>query len=290
MSIATVMVKANPILKWEQFAMEFDRSQIVKPVIEHRDIGGFYRFTFGIHTDFTNRTLTSDFLVNGGMRYVVVKNDKGLVDWEGFIGKVEERTGTVRSELDLNNVFNRQWCRYNDAGVIVRSTKFNDVASQTKIGITERAILGGEVSLGVANQYIESLMAWTSYPSPQTRQIDFAGKVKGGSMNPTPELKFVCYGAWHTLLKRTYNQTILNGDADASTIIAAIIADVGQFVVSTDIQNNITQLEQEADTDRYAGELITSILAVGDGGLNKWVAGFEEGLKFYYRQASRPVR
>ncbi len=290
MPISTVVISANPVLKWEQFSKTLDRSEITRPVIEHRDMGGYYRFTFGIHPDFTSRTLASDFLINGAMRHVEVYNDKGLLDWEGYIGKVEERTGTTRSEMDLNNVFNRQWVRYNDAGAIERSTKFNDTDSQARIGITERARIGGEISLEVCNQYIQQLMTWTSYPSPQTRQIDLAGKIRGGGKNPTPELMFTCYGYWHTLFKRVYNQTAVSGDVAASVLIAAIITDVGQFVASTDIQDNITQLEQEADTDRYPGELITSITAVGDGGLNKWIAGFEADRKFYYRQAAKPVR
>lgn len=285
MPISTVVISANPILKWEQFSKTFDRSEIIRPIVEHRDMGGYYRFTFGIHPDFTSRTLTSDFLINGAMRHVEVYNDQGLLDWEGYIGKVEERTGTTRSEMDLGNVFNRQWVRYNDAGSIERSTKFNDAASQARVGIRERARVGGEVSLEVCDQYIQQLMTWTSYPAPQVRQVDFTGKISS-----TPELQFTCYGYWHTLLTRVYNQTAVSGDVGASVLVAAIINDAGDFVLSTDIQDNITQLEQEADTDRYAGELITSITAVGDGGLNKWIAGFEAGMKFYYRPAAKPVR
>ena len=158
MAISSVVISANPVLGWEQYSKTFDRSEITKPIVEQRDMGGFYRFIFNVHSDFTNRTLTSDFLVNGAMRHIEVYNDKGLVIWEGFIGKIEERTGTTRSEMNLNNVFNRQWCRYNDAG-IQRSTKFNDTVSQARIGIRERPILAGEVSLSVADQYMEGLMA-----------------------------------------------------------------------------------------------------------------------------------
>ena len=284
MAIAGIIITANPILGWESFVMSLDRAQITGPRVEHRDMGGFYKFSFNLHSDYTDRILTSDFLVNGAMRHVEVYNDKGMVDWEGCIGKIEENTGTTKSETDINNVFNRQWCRYNDAG-IQRSTVFNDADSQARIGIKERAIIGGEVSLGVADQYIEGLMGWTSFPAPYTRQIDFTQNVAA-----SPGLELVCYGYWHTLFRRTYNQTIASGDAAASAIVDAIITDVGEFVSSTEIEDNISQIEQEADTDRMAGEIITSICAVGDGGLNKWIAGFEANNKFYYRQARKPVR
>lgn len=285
MAIASVVITANPVLGWESFAMTLDRSQIVAPRLEHRDMGGFYKFNFQIHSDYTDRMLSSDFLVNGAMRHVEVYNEKGMLDWEGYIGKVEERTGTTKSEMDINNVYNKQWCRYNDAGSIVRSTKFNDTVSQARIGIKERVIVGGEVSLGMADQYIEGLMAWTSFPAPTTRQIDFTGAVAS-----SPQLEIWCYGYWHTLFGRTYNQTAVSGDAGASTIVSAIITDTGEFVASTDIRDNTSQLEQEADTDRMAGEIITSICSGGDGGLNKWIAGFGPGREFYYRQARKPVR
>ncbi|KKK45420.1 hypothetical protein LCGC14_3165530 [marine sediment metagenome] len=84
--------------------------------------------------------------------------------------------------------------------------------------------------------------------------------------------------------------SVMISTLDFARILVPLTTDMGEFVVSTDIQDNVTQLEQEADTDRYAGELITSICAVGDGGLNKWIAGFEAGQQFYYRQARKPVR
>jgi hypothetical protein len=157
------------------------------------------------------------------------------------------------------------------------------------MGIREKVHIAGEVSLPIADQYIQGVMNWTSFPGPVTRQIDFAEDVIGGS-SPTPDLEILCRGYWDTLFWRTYNQTGSSGDAAASTVVSAIITDTGEFVSSTDIQDNVSPIEQETDNDRMAGELIESILSVGDSGFNHWVAGFEAGRKFYYRQAAKPVR
>jgi len=285
MAIGSVLIDANPVLAWESFVLSLDRKYIVNPRTEYRDIGGPWKFTFNIHPDRVTRAMASDFLENGAMRQIRQYNDKGELEWGGFIAKVVESTGTTRSELNLMNVFNRQWCRYNTGSGIARSTKFNDANSQAIVGIIERVIIAGEVSLTIADQHIEQLMDWTSYPSPGVRQIDFGGKV-----TREPSLEITALGWSHTLNFRTYNQTGSSGDADASTIVSAIVTDAGQFIDSTYIETNVSQLEQEFDTDRKADEILNSIAQVGDSGFNKWIWGVDAEREFYYKQAAKPVR
>ncbi len=286
MSIASIEITANPQLAWEQFSMSVPRDNIVKPVMESRDIGGYWKFNFLFHPDVVSRYLAADFLTNGGMRHVEVYNDKGMKDWEGFINKVIYRPDSGVMEMNLGNVFNRQWTRYNDGttDAPVRSTKFNDTDSQSRIGIKERVIVAGEVSLTVADQHISQLMDWTSFPSPVLREIRIGGRAR------PVELEIQCLGYWHTLNWRVYNQTASSGDQDASVIMDAIIDDVGEFVKNKEISDNVTQLEQEFDNDRYAGEIMRSIAATGDGGFNKWIVGMTDDRTFYYKQAAKPVR
>ena len=283
--LGSVIVDANPVLDWEQFHLNLDRRHLVRPMPEYRDNGGNWKFTFGIHPDRITRAFSDELLENGGMRRVRLYSDQGILEWGGFLAKIIQETGTVKSELSLGNVFNRQWTRYNDAGTIKRSTKINDTDSQARIGIKERVVIAGEVSLSVADQGIQQLMNWTSFLSPSTRQIDFGGKVRG-----TPSMTLTALGWWHTLGFRTYNQTALTGDADASLIMTSIVDDVGEFVVSKEIEDNVSQLEREFDADRKANEIVLSIATVGDGGFNRWIAGMGSEGEFYYKQAARPVR
>lgn len=285
MAIGSIIIDANPILKWEQYHLNLDRKYIVRPVPEYRDVGGNWKLTFGIHPDRVTRALSDDLLVNGAMRRVRLFNDKGILEWGGFIARVVEDTGTVKTELNIANVFNRQWARYKDGATTQRSTKYNDTDSQDRIGIKERVIIAVDVSPATADQHIQQLMTWTSFPSPSIRQIDFGGTVKS-----VPSLRITALGWWHTLGSRVYNQTASSGDQDASVIVTAIISDVGQFIVSTDIQDNVTQLEQKFDTDRKANQIIQSIASVGDSGFHKWIAGADADAEFYYNQAARPER
>ena len=284
MSTASVVISHNPILNWEQFNLSLDRKYIVNPKIKRRDIGGYWSFDFVIHESMIDRAFAGDFLTNGGMRHIEVFNDRGIKDWEGFIYKVIYDTGTAKVELNLNNVANKMWARYNASGTIARSTVIQDTDSQNRIGIKERVIVAGEVSASVADQGVQQYVDWFGFPSPALREI------RKGRKAGRAKLEIRCLGYWHTLGWRVYNQTAVSGDADASTIVTAIINGVGQFVKTKDIETNVTQLEQEFNSDRYASEILTSIASIGDSSYHKWIVGMENDRTFYYRQASKPEK
>ena len=62
---------------------------------------------------------------------------------------------------------------------------------------------------------------------------------------------------------------------------------VGQFIRDTEIQTNITQIEQTIDADMGADSIIKSICDMGDVGLKNWVAGVDHTRLFYYRPGAR---
>jgi len=285
MSIESIIISANPVLKWESFSLSLSRKHILKPNPKFRDIGWCHSLTFYISPDRMTRALSDDLLANGGMRQVRQYNEHGDLEWGGYIHRVREDTGTTISELNLDNVFNRQWCRYNTSTDIERSTKFNDTESQARVGIRERAIVAGDVSLDIADQHIQSIMAWTSFPSPGVRQIDFGGDVKD-----VPTIEITALGWYHALKVRTYNQTANSGEASVTTIVTDIVNEVGQFVRNSYIEDNVSQLNQEMDNDRTADLILNSIAEVGDSGFNRWVWGVGANMDFFFRQAARPVR
>lgn len=285
MPIASVVITASPVTAWEQYTLTLDRKDIGRPRVEHRDLGGYWSFKFSIHPSFVTRALASDFLSNGLMRHVEVYNEKSEKDWEGFISRVSMNTGTTKIESDVGNMANRVFVRFNVGGTVSRSTTLNNTDSQGRFGIKERVMVGGEISLGVADQHAQQILDWVGWPSPGVRDINL-----GGQVLDRPQLQIDCLGYWHTLGGRVYNQTAVTTDTDASVIVGAIITDVGEFVRATEISDNTTQVNQEFDSDRTADGILKSVTALGDGAFHRWVAGMKADRVFYYKQAARPER
>lgn len=285
MPIESVVIKANPVTAWEQFTLSLDREQLLQPRTKHRDLGGFWSSSFQIYTDLATRALASDFLANGIMRHVEMYDEKGTLDWEGFVNKVVVNTGTTKIQANREDMANKIFVRYNDAGTVKRSTTITNTDSSGRYGIKERVLVGGEVSLGVADQHAQQVIDWIGWPSPAVREINLGGRVLD-----RPSLEISCLGYWHTLSDRVYNQTALTTDADLSVVIANIITAVGEFIASTDIDDNTTQIAQEYDADRAGGDIIQSALALGDGAFHRWVGGVGPGRIFYAKQAAKPER
>jgi hypothetical protein len=285
--IAGVVIRSNPVLNWEQYTLSLDRTDIRRPKPKHADIGGYESFSFELADHIVTRTFADDMLENGGMREVLAYNVKGDVVWEGVIYKITENTGTTHSELNVNDVFNRQWTRYNTGGSppIDRSTVFENLTSQARIGIRDQSHIVGDTDPGVADQAVQTIMRYTDFPTPAVRRINFAGKVLD-----RPKMAITAFGYWRTLTARAYNQTILTVTGDSSVIAEAIVDAVGEFVSNKDIQSNTTQIEQETDVDRMAWEILETLASFGDGGFNKWVTGFGPDRTFYFKQAARASR
>ena len=285
MGVGSVVIRANPVLAWEDFGMSIDRKFIEKPTLEDRDIGGHWKATFDFTSSMITDGLVEDFLYNGGMRHVEIFNERGTQRWEGFIGKVEYDSGYGEEELNIMNVFNKQWARYVTGGTpaIDRTDAIENADSQDRIGIREKVWVGSEVSKAVANQAVAIADKWLSYPSPSTREIIVGSRKRGKK-----SLSVTAYGYYHALKARVYNQTILTGDGECSTMVGSIITDTGQFVNSTYIETNLTPFEQKIDVDREVGELIASFASFGDSGFHKWITGMRENREFYFMQAARP--
>jgi len=283
--ISSIVITANPVKAWEQYSLTLDRQQILSPRMDYRDLGGDWSASFSIHPDLITRAFASDLLSNGMVRHVEIYNEKGIKDWTGFISKVTLDTGTAVIEADLADMANRIWVRYNPSGTVLRSTTLNNTDSQDRYGIKQRVLVGGKISLGVADDFAQQTLDWVGWPSPGVRSLSIGGRSRGQR-----SLEIKCLGYWHTLGWRTYEQTASTGETDASTVVSAIITDVGEYIRSTTVDTNTTQVPQEYDTDRYAKSILQNIAQIGDGAYHKWVVGVTGNRDFYYKQAQRPER
>jgi hypothetical protein len=64
---------------------------------------------------------------------------------------------------------------------------------------------------------------------------------------------------------------------------------VGEFIKSTNIGANATQVAQEYDADRRAGGIIKSIADLGDVNGNVWIAGVGLDREFYFKPGAPPT-
>lgn len=285
MPVSSVVITANPVKEWEQFSLTLDRQMISRPQMDYRDLGGDWSASFSVHPDLLTRAFSSDFLANGMMRHVEIYNEKGVKDWTGFITKMTLNTGTAVIEADIADMANRVWVRYNPSGTVLRSTTLDFAGSQDRYGIKQRVLVGGKISLGVADAFAQQVLDWVKWPSPGMRSLSL-----GRGRTSRKSLDIRCSGYWHTLGWRTYTQTASTGEADASVVVQAIIDDVGEYIRSSTVDTNTTQVPREYDTDRMAKSILQNIAQVGDGAYHKWVIGVSGNRDFYYKQAQRPER
>ena len=102
-----------------------------------------------------------------------------------------------------------------------------------------------------------------------------------------PGLEVTCWGYFRTLYWMTYNQTVSTGNDDLDDVLAAIVTAAGQFVLSSSIEANTTQVTQEYDADRLAGDILVSLTSLGDSAYNRYVIGMYEGRRLIYERAAK---
>ncbi|GAF79307.1 unnamed protein product, partial [marine sediment metagenome] len=66
-----------------------------------------------------------------------------------------------------------------------------------------------------------------------------------------------------------------------------VVAAVGDFIASSTIETNTTQVARKYDSDRRADSIIESIAEVGDSSYHRWIAGIEADRHFYYRETAK---
>jgi len=265
--IEEIVIRNNPLSSAGTYHKSLSRGQFENYRHTKRAVGGHYRASFDVVLSL-NEMYT--FFSENLFREVQVFNHRGIGVWEGFIFGMTLSLGGFTMSVSLQSMANRMWARYYNGTSTVRSTTVEDTDSQNRYWIREQVLtIALYTRLGQVSD-------------PSIPAIEWRGEAK----HPV-KLSVECRGYWDLLWWRVYNQTTLSGNADADVIIGNILDDVAPWVLEREIADNNTQIEQEIDADRWAGDFINSIAALGDGGYDRWIAGVTWGRKFYYREAAQ---
>lgn len=274
----SIVVKHNPVMSWETFERTFHQPDWTPKSVKsaRRDMGGYW--SAGWEIPLTSRVTAIDWLHNGVGRDVGMFTFGGRTFWEGFINEITLNTGTIQITMSLRAMANRVWGRRSPVGggAVARSTVQNHTASQGRFGIKEEILNCGEMSATPAANLAQKYLDLHYWPT--------LGKF--GWSRGKPSIKFSCLGYWHTLGWRTYTQTDDAGEANISTVVAAVIAACGEFVSTSTVETNTTQVARKFDSDRRAGEIIENYAGVGDSIYHRWIAGFDSNRHFYYKMAA----
>jgi hypothetical protein len=210
-----------------------------------------------------------------------------------FEGRVVEVTFNLppdRFTKSLNDLANKSWMRadYDGDGTVDRTTVLQNLDSQSKYGIVDTILAGGEVEgLNVGDQAVQALIDLSAFPKP-------AADLGGGAGQPYIEL--FCRGFIHTLSNQVYNQTADTGTQSMSAQIKDIVDAKGEFIASLDRGPNTTSVTKELDSDRKARDLIDDMAALGDADNNRWLvqgrgrtATSVKGRRLVFKQAAPVV-
>lgn len=275
MPIKSIEISHNPVTAWESYHRNLypegtgrvadffglDREKIAD--------GEFGRLRFTMRE---SKSALQSFFEYGLGRDIKVHNDRGEIDYQGFVFSLRLNTGIHVLSKSLQHVYNKIWARYDATGGVSdtqRSTVLNDTASQNRFGVIERIVGGGQQSgLYAIDRAVETKLIWLAWPMINP---DF------GTGGGDPHIEITAVGYQHTLKWRVYNQTALTGDADLSVVATAVVVACGDFIAGTNIATNIMQVPREYDTDRTAFDVLDNLAAMGDSAGQRGLSRVEIG-------------
>lgn len=250
---------------------------------EIRTMGGFWKCKFDLMPNRLGIGYLMEYLENGLGRQVNSYTANEGPAWEGLISKLELKYPGGSIAVSLLDMANKVWVRYLSAegGLLKRSTVQNDTASQTKFGIKEQVLAGAIISDGnVATQLAAAYLAEYADPGRSRINVKLARMALSGV-----RLRVSCSGYFRTLNWRTYNKVIAHTEQNVNLQIGDINTAVGQFIASTDLATNTSQVSQEYDRDDLAGDLILGLARMADASNNRFICGVYEDRILKYEQA-----
>ncbi len=275
MSLESIEIANNPVTAWETYHkslypkgvgrsagfLSLDRERVAD--------GNCGRLRFMMPG---SKPELQSFFEYGLGRDVKVYNDRGEIDYQGFVFDMTLNTGIHMLKKSMQHIYNEVWARYDATGGVnptQRSTVLSDAESQARFGVIEKVLQGGQQSgLFAINRASETRLTWFAWPMINP---DF------GAGRGDPHIEITAVGYQHTLNWRTYNQTALVGDADLSVVAAAVLTACGDFIASTSIITNVMQVPREYDTDQNAFDILKSLAAMGDSAGQRWLSRVEIG-------------
>jgi hypothetical protein len=283
----TIVVSQNPVTNWERYSRVFHVGEFSDLSMEKRAEGDAYRLRFRLYG---TRDFLGDFMLRGLGRNVHLSapNAKSAILWEGFIFELSQTNGYVTKRVSLQEMTNRVWMRYRVTGTstTVRSTPYEDSVSQSRFGIKDFPLAGGELeSSSVADQAVQQYLALHKWPMPIPMSISL-----GRTLLDRPYLEVVAASYLETLGWRVYNQTVNTGNLAASSVISEVITAVGQFISSSELTANGTLVTRVFDTDRRALDIIRDIARLGDAKYQRWLIRMKPDRILTYGVAAPPTQ
>jgi len=283
----TVVISQNPVTSWERYSETFGPARVQGLRLENRADGGYYRCRFRLLGD---RVFLSEMLLRGLMRDVKATNNWGKPIWEGFVFEMVLETGGAEIRISLRELWNKIHLRYRLTGTTttVRSTVMEDAESQARFNIKQYVLTGGELeSVAVADQVAQAFLDLHKWPKPTPSRISIGGSRRSSAGGSYIDVE--AHGYMDTLNWQVYNQTVLTGNQGVSAQVGDIIAAVGPFVASTEIETNPTLVTKVYDQDRFAGDLVKDLARLGDGSYRRFICYMTSGRKLVFAAATPPT-
>ena len=231
---------------------------------------------------------------NGLGRDIQVRNQAGVIVWEGFVDVVNVSIGPLNVKVGpLLDIGNRVSVVYAPLDTTVNpptigartvTTIAEDTDSQAKYGIIEKVVSAGTTTTTDAEQVRDTFLAQRANPEV-TQQLNF-GSQEAVMVNL--DLK----GYVHWFNAYVYTQIANSGTSALSTVLAAVIdADPNSLFASTnaDIETNALLVPPFENSENFAWAFIKDLIAQGDASDNRYLFRVGPGQKITYSQVPTEI-
>jgi len=253
---------------------------------EHEEaaLGGYYSARFdlaGVDVD--------DWFEHGLGRDIEVYDPDLDVAWKGFVNQVSVNAGQYAAVRGpLVEVANRVYVIYSERDTSTDPPTVipgqltiiaQDTDSQSRWGIWEQAVTGGETDATGAAYYRDLFLAENAEPFTDDPRVVLEA---GGQVSISVE----CLGYWAWLLAYPYQDTG-SGTVTCATKMQQILQADTNGVFSTDysrIGSNLALAPTYEDSGTPAWNVMKSLVALGDINNDRWTFGIYEGRKAQYEK------
>lgn len=288
MPLGSIVIQHNPVVS-KPLGGTYDLSlspagnvRLLKNSYTHiiNDMGGFWTCKFDI---IGSPDILGEFMDNGLGREVRCYNHYGVLGWEGVITTMRKTSRTNERMVTLEKSANKIYVVFSVASIPESQTVVvEDTDLQNVYGILE-LVDSLDDTVSIANRAESRANMLKQDLSDPHRQKEFRDK---GDINIPPGMErmtMFCSGYVWYLLRRIYNETT-NTDTNASTVVANVITNAGQFVKSSSVATNTQQINQFFVNNDIAWEVLVAAGETGDTSDDRYVAGMYDDRKFIYEK------
>ncbi len=240
----------------------------------------------------SKRHLEEMFAEGCGRRITRYTSDGQSVVWDGYVSEMTLNEPGLQMRISLREMANSIIVKYTPTDTSTNpptyaaetwTTPVNDAASQAKYGVKQKVFIPPMNKLTAADAVQHANVMLAHYRMPMRSGLAASSSDEFG-------LQMSCEGYAHTLDWRTYNQTILSGADNASTVMSTIVTATGQeFIADQDFYTNTTQIQKYFLNYDTGYDLVQLISNLGDSSNSRWLAYVLEDRILHYEMASITV-